>query len=424
MNEIQKKIRQKLDELPIVDVHTHLGGEGLRQARNLADIVSYHWLHLELQRAGSPAEVGEGRYPSDPDRYMEQAAPYFEKIRNTSNHYVFSGLIRDLYGFKDSYVTPDNWRELDIKVREHAGDANRISAVLDKANIRKMTVPFKDGMPDNSDRYIPYEYGEYLFAAVTHRQMSKLTGSTDENDFPRSAAALRKSVDQRMAWLHSEKQVKVLHIWIRDSWSYRRCHERDADYLLDRVLRNRNLTTEQEDLAISFCADALAQAAAHYGMTLQLFHGMEIYREDAPVSVAGFWNERFMRSMSVFAAEHPEVTMDIFLATRIPSHEAASIARSAANISLSGGWWHAFTPSTLVTFFKDRLELLPHTGWNAFFSDGYIVEWVYGKLLMTKHCLSRALADYVDDQFISFDDAVDIARRLLHDNAYSLYKLS
>jgi hypothetical protein len=115
--------------------------------------------------------------------------------------------------------------------------------------------------------------------------------------------------------------------------------------------------------------------------------------------------------------------MDIFLGTRIPSHEAASIARSYRNISVSGGWWHGFTANTLHTFFRDRLEMLPDTAWNAYFSDGYTIEWAYAKLRLTKNRLSLALAELVEDGLMTVGDALAIARKLLYDNAKRIYKL-
>jgi hypothetical protein len=46
-------IKEIIDKTPVIDVHTHLGGEGICQSRTLADIDSYHWVHLELIRAGN-----------------------------------------------------------------------------------------------------------------------------------------------------------------------------------------------------------------------------------------------------------------------------------------------------------------------------------------------------------------------------------
>ena len=139
--------------------------------------------------------------------------------------------------------------------------------------------------------------------------------------------------------------------------------------------------------------------------------------------MGSFWNADYLRRLAVLALRHPQTQFDVFLATRIPSHEAASIARVVPNVAVSGGWWHGFTPSTLRQFFRDRLELLPHTAWNAYFSDGYLVEWVYAKLRLTKQCLALALGEMVDEGFLTVAESVAIAGQLLHGNARSIYRL-
>jgi hypothetical protein len=68
--------------------------------------------------------------------------------------------------------------------------------------------------------------------------------------------------------------------------------------------------------------------------------------------------------------------------------------------------------------------MLPTTAWNAFFSDGYIVEWVYGKQLVTKNVLSHALADMVAEGYITEQDALEMAAQLLYHTPLAVYTTS
>lgn len=93
-------------------------------------------------------------------------------------------------------------------------------------------------------------------------------------------------------------------------------------------------------------------------MALQLFHGMWRYTDDdGPKSRCSFWNQDCMRAIPAFAQRHPDTMRDVFLATRIPSHEAASIA----------------------------------------------------------------LAELVEDGLMTLGDALSMAKKLLHDNAKRIY---
>ncbi len=426
MNELVQDIRTQLHATPAVDVHSHLGNQGICKARHLADLVSYHWIMLELRRAG--ADLKEQTI-DDPDAYMEKVAPYFSAIRNTSNHYVLHGMLRDLYGFEDRTITPENWRALDEKVRAAAKDENRLNHVLDKGGIRLLPIAYTDGFPEGFDNYFAYAFGEDLFAGSTTKRLRSLREKTEAltgTSMPelKTMDALKECIETHVKILRQRYNVKAFHIWIRDNWYYERCHNLDAQDYLSRIWKSQTITTEEDRKLISATADMLADAAGAHGMTLQLFHGMDFYMGTNVAGVNSYWNPDFMRSMPRFADAHPDTQLDIFLATRIPSHEAASIARSNRNLSVSGGWWHGFTPSALVQFFNDRLEFLPHTAWNAFFSDGYIIEWVYAKSLLTKNCLARALAQQLQDGYIIEEDIPEIARNLLHDNALKIYGLS
>jgi len=420
MNPTYLQVLEIIQELPVIDVHTHIGGEGIRQARTLADIVSYHWVNLELSRVG--ANVSGINVGKDPNEYMSAVLPFFNEIKNTSNHWCLMKILKDLYGFEERTLSVDNWKELDIKIREAAKDKNRVKNILEKAKISKITVPFRDGMPYDSDQFIPYEYGEYLFAPTMPLRLSELA-KYNSGKTPESIDALAAFIEKRMKWLRENENVRVFHLWIRDSWEYCHCHKEEAANLYHRLLKGRNLSIEEDDRLVSYTADIVANVATQCDITLQIFHGMAFYNRHEPGSVSSYSNEKFLRSMPKYASVHTDTMIDIFLATRITGHEAASIARSCRNIILSGAWWHAFTPTTLSTFYRDRLEMLPHTAWNAFFSDGYIVEWIYGKLQLSLNRLAYTLSNLIDETFLQIEDIPEIAKNLLHDNALRIYKV-
>jgi len=420
MRKIRAAVGDAVGNMPLADVHTHLGAqEGRRQARTLADLVSYHWLHLELVRAG--ADVPQELAGKDPSAYLRGMAPFFSRIRNTSNHFCFSGMLRDLYGLDGRTLTPENWQDLDQRVREKGGDPGWVAQVLDRAKVRKLMIATCDRRPEDPERFVPYAYGEYLFAPTTKGRLKQL-GAGDPPSVP-DAEALGSLIRAEIARLANGQGVRALHVWIRDTWQYTDYTDEDVSDLVRQVAAGATLDAKDEDRLISFCADTAADAAGEHGMPVQLFHGMWHYHRQGPSGqgVSSFWHAGFLRCLPVLAARHPRTLFDVFLGTRIPSHEMASLARTANNLTVSGGWWHGFTPSTLKTFFRDRLELLPHTVWNAFFSDGYIVEWIYAKSLLTRNCLSRALAEMVDEGYLTIEDALDMAARLLYENATTLY---
>jgi hypothetical protein len=420
MSDLQNRIRAQLCTLPAIDIHTHLGTRGPRQAQSLADIVSYHWLHSELERAG--AAVKPNAAHENPEAYMEAVIPFFPSIRNTSNHFVFMSILRDLYGYDGRTLTPQAWRGVDARIRQSAAKTTWLAEVCDKGNIKKVAVKFSDGIPEGSNHFYPYEYGEHLLSPAVTGKLNEVREQTGMRIH--SLDELEEAIRKQVQTLKATASIHALHIWIGDSWSFQECGRSQARALFHQAHLGP-ISTDEINCLSSYTAGVLAEEAGKLGIVLQIFHGMNCYPSAGRFGGWGsHWNPAFLRSLPLFASRCPEAKIDIFLGTAIPSHEAAAISRICNNVSISGGWWHGFTPATLVRFFKDRLEMLPHTAWNAYFSDGYLIEWVYGKLALTRTCLARALAEEIDDGFLTEDDAIEIAKNALYDNPVRLYGLS
>ena len=81
-------ILEALNDVPILDAHTHLVG-GRLGARGLHDILLYHMAVSELYAAGCPSGARLTQYPGWPDKdeahaRIVEALPFLEQTRNTS----------------------------------------------------------------------------------------------------------------------------------------------------------------------------------------------------------------------------------------------------------------------------------------------------------------------------------------------------
>lgn len=433
MSELNDRIRAALDDQPVVDVHSHLGFFQKWQARHLADLLSYHWVAVELERAaGEPVKE---RAEEDLDGFVEAVAPYVSKIRNTSNHYALMGILRDLYGVEDRTVTPENWKDINARVRERAGDATWIDEVLAKAGVEKISVTYTDVALKPNPRFFAYALGEPLYAIDGEARLrqaddrpikkeARMKAMVDaDRALPATARALEEIIVKRVKWLHEAHDVRALHVWPRESWRYRDHTTEEVSAALEKLSGGEGLGQEEMDVLQSFSADTTAREAGKYGMVVQLFHGSTKYGKTSCVANTTHYDPAFFPHLAKHLARNPGTRFDSFLGTRVPSHEVAQLSRVNKNLMVSGAWWHAFSPTTMNEFFRDRLEMLPMNAWNAFYSDGYIVEWVYGKLLVTKNRLAKALADMVEEGWLVEDDCADIACHVLYENPKEAYGL-
>ena len=401
-------IQEAINEIPAIDIHTHLGSGGMWQARDLTDILFYHWLGTELKNAGHADRLDLGFRER-----VQLAVPYCGAIRSTSNYWMFAGILRDLYGIEGG-LTESNWEAAFDVIAERAEDQSWELEVLRRAKIEKAAVE-KGCKPKDPSPYFNYAYAEPLYGVGLRSpdSLEKAIGRKVE-----TARELSEALTETTKRLVEQHKIKALHVWLPANWQYTTTVECDIDGLLFHWMDGEVLSDYEQHCLASFSADVMAREAAKYGLVVQLFHGSIAYGGGPQVST---WHPDFLRTAILHMASHPDTPFDLFLATRNASHEAAGMARQYPNLMVSGGWWHGFTPTTLTEFFRDRLEMLPMTRWSAFYSDGYCVEWCYGKLLLAKNRLAVALSQLVDEGLIGESDVEPIARAVLYDNPKRVY---
>jgi hypothetical protein len=119
-------------------------------------------------------------------------------------------------------------------------------------------------------------------------------------------------------------------------------------------------------------------------------------------------------------ARHPGLRFQVLNATRHANQTLCTMARELPNFSLAAYWWHNFFPSAMTQIIDERLDMVPANKQIAFFSDAYCVEWTYGKWLVVRQLLARALAARVQRGQYRLDEAVSIARSILFESAQEL----
>lgn len=74
-------------------------------------------------------------------------------------------------------------------------------------------------------------------------------------------------------------------------------------------------------------------------------------------------------------------------------------------------------------YLRLRIQMLPYNKTCGFFSDAYVADWVYGKVVLAKKQIAYVLSEMIYEGYIDRDLAIEIANALLHENAEKLYNL-
>ena len=103
--------------------------------------------------------------------------------------------------------------------------------------------------------------------------------------------------------------------------------------------------------------------------------------------------------------------------------ELASLAKGFKNVYIDMCWLYIISPSYSERYLHEWLETVPASKIMAFGGDFRNVENIYGHLLFAKQVVTKVLTQKVRDGYFSEEEAIKIARMILHDNAIRILNL-
>ncbi|MBC7092357.1 MAG: hypothetical protein H5T50_10720 [Nitrososphaeria archaeon] len=177
-------------------------------------------------------------------------------------------------------------------------------------------------------------------------------------------------------------------------------------------------------LISAYLLNHLLDLCKEYGITVQLMLGVKrpVPGASPPDYAITVFNFQQLLDLAVLFAKYPEINFDIFVADSLLNHPLTVISKNYPNVFLSGYWWYSMYPEIIRSFLRLRLQMLPYNKVGGFFSDAYVADWVYGKVVLAKRQIAHVLAEMVAEKYVEKDLALDIAKALLYENAYKIYK--
>lgn len=116
-------------------------------------------------------------------------------------------------------------------------------------------------------------------------------------------------------------------------------------------------------------------------------------------------------------------TRFVFLHAAYPYYEEMlTVAKHYPNAYLDLCWAWIVNPLAAKDFLKKYLVTAPAGKITVFGGDYIPVELVPGHAAIARQGIARALAELVDEQWLTLDEAVSLADTIMHRNARALYK--
>lgn len=431
------QILQGLQDIPILDAHTHLVA-GRLGARGLHDILLYHMAVSDLHAAGCPTGARLTQYPGWPDteeahRRIREALPYLPHVAHTSTSWGIRIILRDLYGWTEP-ITPSSWERLDGQVRERADDRAWQREVARKAGIVRFCTEIARRSTDADDDVLQYalewafftrcQWGEFDTALY---ELERCWGRRPDSPMPIGTGGrpptervIRTLEEVHAAVAHYVQAIphgQVIATATHLSTDLDLAPVTDAE-MAAALSRRAQAGPRERDTYAAYINEAFLTALEPYGD--RLVFQFSLAAEPLPFETASRISQRTLAQLAEMVSRHPRLRFQCFLASQHANQSLCTLCRELPNLSLAGYWWHNFFPAVIREVLDQRLDMLPTNRQIGFFSDAYCVEWAYAKAVMVRRQLAEVLCRKVAQGQYTIEDARQVARAIFYETPQSL----
>jgi glucuronate isomerase len=431
---LQQRIERMIDDVTIVDPHTHLRCDSLG-APDLASLMSYHWVQTELRSVGMPPSDLDPKI--DPTERVRRAIPYLRRMRNTAMAWCFYRILRDLYDLEDPHLTETNYRAICERVEQSGRDPVWAENLLrKKCRIARAVTSLGNRGKDprkHEDWILFMLDAHYLFCPGVATDLEPFfTGRTTKapytqalidilGELPRDAHTLDQGIRD---WLDRTVtgRVRFTNTFIPIETRFHPPERTAINSALQRADQRTPLTDEEIDQLVQGVTWSVLGWHHDHRKAFQIAVGAEYFICDGK-SIPRF-QQTWISEMARVFHHFGQARFDLMVATDALAQDIAVMLRQFPNVYSSGYWWHNFFPDLITRVAGLRFQIAPAPKFSAFLCDAYYAEWTYGKLQVVRKALAAALAKLVETGFYEEEYLPELLQQVLHDSPRDLYDLA
>lgn len=417
-----KELYERIDALPIVDIHTHVNWK-TGTAANIGEILSYHY-YTELANS---AELQRPSFPfDDPKELTRVILPKLAHIRNTVQYDWLMTISREFLGLESDEWHPENWEYIFERSEEVMGRPEWREELIAQANIARvfLTNQFNEDLEGlDTSFYTPCLRTEpfvlWVDRSAERQALSAFLGRPIRTtaDF---AAVIDKTFVKFMRHGMGYAAMSIpsaLH-------TFAVSHE-DAQRLLDRMIAGSALDSRDRAAWGAYAMNCLCDACRKYGKPFHLMIGVsrDVYAHGVPSGCDLFDSVNSMSGYDYLFNTYPDVRFPVAILADTQGLELTAASWIRHNVYPSGHWWYSNQPTDIARELERRLNAVPGNKPIGYFSDAYYLEFILPKFRMFKFELAVALANRMERSLIhpnmeplAMDDALELAEDLLIKN--------
>lgn len=431
---LRTELLNEISSIEIIDTHEHLEREEHRANRKLDMFTVFmsHYVSSDLVSSGmSVPDMDKLKNPEiDLDIKWKIFQPYWKQVRNTGYCRAMSIAVRDLYGIEDINIS--TYAELDMRVKQNSKKGIYKDILKDRCNIKKSVLDVLEepiGVPsDFTDKF----YGldrvdrEYFAPAIRFDDFIYITNNRFIKKYQEHK---RTSIEGLGDWLTQIRDAlsdckKKGITAIKSILSYLRILQyEEEDFFRAEKIFTEVLKSNGKEFGINevkplqdFLMHKVLEYASELGLPIQIHTGLQEGNGNYIV------NSNPVHLSNLFQ-KYPKMKFDIFHGGYPYGSELAAMAKNFPNVFINMCWLHIISPEYSVRILGEWLDTVPSNKIFGFGGDYLYAEGVYGHLQIAKDNIVRVLEEKVLRKHFTTEQALEIAKRLLRDNAGEFYKM-
>ena len=414
------RIKEYIDTLRIIDTHEHLLNPDFLRKTNILDffLLMNHYYYDDLLTAGMPEEFFNKLYNGNmpPEEKWKLIEPYWNRSLNTSFALVAKVAARNLFNVNE--INANTVGILTQRIKSAYNNKNWFETILKDSCRIEYLVQDDDALALKVDwikyvkRFTPWLNVRTKFG-IDSIAMEQVEPIFTLEDFVKS---LRNEFEKGLK--NGMVGIKVISAYSRNLY-----FEKTDIAAARKVFKT--LVSGDEDLQIPWeKAKPLQDYMFHQLMEMAKQHGVPVIfhtglqagqgndiRNSNPVLLANLFHE------------YPDVRFVLFHGSYPYGGELATLAKTYSNVYIDMNWTYAISPSYAKRYLSEWLETIPASKIMAFGGDYNCVENIYGVYQIAKQIITEVLTEKVSNNQLSENEARQVAKMILHDNAVEFYGL-
>jgi predicted TIM-barrel fold metal-dependent hydrolase len=424
MKDTKDIIREAVNKVRIVDTHEHLPQEKERTAKeiDLFETILAHYASSDLVSSGmSPEELQKVRDARLPLRErFEIFKPFWDRIQNTGYARAINIAARGLYSVDG--IDENTYKKLASRMKE-----------ANKKGIYKWILKEKSGIGMSIlDGFTSLDEVDREFFAPVIR-FDDLVMARERKDIEAFGKACGRSIhsfsELIQALEYEFERVSKAIVGVKIALAYNRglrfdkASQREAEEVFVSIYNQELFKADWAPEGVSlrearpyqnFMVHKLIQLARGKGLPMQIHTGLQEGNENI------ITNSNPTLLINLFR-EYKDVEFDLFHGSYPYVGELATLAKNFQNVYIDMCWLHVISPHGARQALAEWLDTVP---WNKIFGFGgdyAFVEGVYGHSVIARENIARTLAEKVEEGSFTEGQAVNVAQKLLRDNAHEFF---